>query len=75
MRSLSDVVSALACTNCGKQFGKTYGWLSTHDHVVCGDGGLRYAWRPDDILQMLEGVSQRIDDDLADLMRRMRKSL
>ena len=51
------VPSGLKCANCGKQFGKTYGWLKTHDHFVC-DCGERTDWRPEQFVEVVNGIAK-----------------
>ena len=51
------VPSGLKCANCGKQFGKTYGWLKTHDHFVC-DCGERTDWRPEKFVEIVEFITE-----------------
>ena len=51
------VPSGLKCANCGKQFGKTYGWLKTHDHFVC-DCGERADWRPDKFVDIVKDIAE-----------------
>ena len=51
------VPPGLKCSNCGKQFGKTYGWLKTHDHVVCVCGE-RTDWRPEQFVEVAKGITE-----------------
>ena len=51
------VPSGLKCSNCGKQFGKTYGWLKTHDYFVC-DCGERTDWRPEKFVNVVKGIAK-----------------
>ena len=51
------VPSGLKCSNCGKQFGKTYGWLKTHYHFVC-DCGERTDWRPEKFVEIVEFITE-----------------
>ena len=45
------------CSNCGKKFGKTYGWLKTHDHIVCVCG-IRKEWEPDEVVNLLDDIDK-----------------
>ena len=53
----SRIPSNLKCSNCGKDFGKTYGWLKTHDHFVC-DCGERADWRAEKFVNIVEGIAE-----------------
>ena len=50
-------MSGLKCSNCGKKFGKTYGWLKTHDNFICGCGE-RTEWRPEQFADIVEFITE-----------------
>ena len=64
------VPSGLKCANCGKKFGKTYGWLKTHDHFVCvcGEGA---DWQPEHFIEIVKGVSE----ERAKMVKKLRRTL
>ena len=49
-----SIIPSMKCANCGQKFGKTFGWLKAHDHLICGCG-TRTNWSPD---QISEGVKR-----------------
>ena len=68
MTHLDDIVPSYPCGNCGKQFGKTFGWMKAHDHLVC-DCGTRNEWLPDDIIEGLRRVAKERDEVIAKIRR------
>ncbi len=67
---IDGLIPSYPCGNCGKELGKSYAWMKSHDHFTCGCGA-RNEWLPDDII---EGVlcqnSALLKDHGCNLMHR-----
>ena len=57
LTDIDKVVSNFKCANCGKKFGKTYGWLKTHDHLVC-NCGFRNQWKPEQFADIVKSGTE-----------------
>ena len=69
------VPPGLKCSNCGKQFGKTYGWLRTHDRFVCVCGE-RTEWEPDAFVNLLDDISKEranINKEVKRIIKRIKR--
>ena len=57
LTDIDKVASDFKCANCGKKIGKAYGWLKTHDHLVC-NCGFRNQWRPDKFVNVVKDIAE-----------------
>ena len=72
LADVDKVVAGLKCSNCGKQFGKTYGWLKTHDHFVC-DCGERTDWRPEKFVKIVEAIAEERSKMVKEVRRALKR--
>ena len=68
---IDQVVSSYPCRNCGKEFGKTFGWLKSHGHVVCECGALN-KWSPDEIDDGIRRFTETRDEAIAKVRRALK---
>ena len=70
LTDVDRVVSGLKCSNCRKKFGKTYGWLKTHDNFICGCGE-RTEWRPEQFADIVKCITE----ERAKMIKKVRRAL
>ncbi len=68
---INDLIPSYPCGNCGKELGKSYAWMKSHNHFVC-DCGARNEWFPDDIEELVQGIMKFREDGRA-LLRQLKK--
>ena len=67
--AIERVIPSFGCRNCGQKFGKTFGWLKSHDHLICNCGA-RNEWSPDEIVEGIGSYTKTVEEIRKSLKRK-----